>query len=434
MAQVVGKRVPRYDGISHVTGRTVYVDDRSIPGMLHAKVFRSPVVKAKILNINTSKAGKVAGVACVVTHEDVPNNYALNEPVLADEIRYQGQPIAAIAAVDEDTAQEAVEQIEIDVQEYTPVFDPFEAMKPDAPKVRPEGNLYQFGDYSYRPIRLGDVEKAFAEADAIVEGTYRLQNQQHCQLEPHASIVVRGGADRFIVYNMSQAPYLHQGSIASVLGMHPSKVLMVGGTVGGGFGSKNDILVDHVTAVLALKTGKPVKWRWTREEEFIASTCRGAWHLEFKDGIMNDGRIMARKIRTIADVGAYDLLTDYAITKHCGLVAGPYAIPNIWVDGYGVFTNKQVSTSMRGFAVNQGSFACEVQMDRIAQTIGMSPWELRFINALRNGDITATRHVVDSVSLIETMQAAAKEAGIELPLRLLTKSSHQRRTGEGGTR
>lgn len=434
MTKAVGKRVPRYDGLPHVTGRTVFVDDRWLPGMLHARVFRSPVVKAKILNIDTSRAEKIAGVAYVATHKDVPNNHAWDEPVLADEVRYLGQPIVAVAAVDEDTAQEAVEQVEVDFEECIPVFDPFEAMEPDAPKVRPEGNLFQFGKYPYRPVRLGDVERAFAKADTVVEGTYRLQNQQHCQMEPHVSIALMEGVGRITIYTVSQAPYFHQGQIAAALGVHPSKLQMVGGTVGGGFGSKNDIQVDHVTAVLALRTGRPVKWRWTREEEFIASSCRGAWCLDFKDGVMKDGRIVARKVRSIADVGAYDLMTDYAMTKHCALVIGPYAIPNVWVDGYCVFTNKQVSTSMRGFAVNQGSFACEVQMDRVAETIGVDPWQIRFINALRNGDISATRRAVDSVSLIETMQAAAKEAGIELPLHLLTMSSDQRRTGEGGTR
>lgn len=427
MTKVVGERVPRYDGLSHVTGRTVFVDDRSFPGMLHMKVFRSPVVKAKILNIDTSKAEKVAGVAYVATHKDVPNNHAADEPTLADEeVRYLGQPIVAVAAVDEDTAQEAVEQIKVDFKEENPVFDPFEAMKPDAPKVRPEGNVLQFGDYPYRPIRLGDVEKGLAEADTIVEGSYRVQNQQHCQMEPHVSIAMVDGTDRFTICTVSQAPFSHQGQIAGTLGVHPSKVQMVGGTVGGGFGSKNDVLVDHVVAVLALRTGRPVKWRWTREEEFVASTCRGAWHMEFKDGVTKDGRIIARKIRSVYDCGAYDLMTDYVVTKHCSLLAGPYAIPNVWIDGYAIFTNKQVSTSMRGFGVNQASFGSEVQMDRVAEAIGMDPWEIRFINAHRNGDITATRHVVDDVSLIETMKAAAKGAGIELPVRLLTMSSDKR--------
>jgi len=399
--------------------------------MLHVKVFRSPVVKAKILNIDTSKAKKITGVAYVATHADVPNNRAQDEPVLADEIRYLAQPIAAVAAIDEDTAQEAVEQIKVDLEEDIPVLDPLEAMKPDAPKVRPEGNLFMFGKYPYRPIRLGDVEQAFTKADMIVEGTYRTQSQQHCQMEPHASIAMMDGAGRCIIYTMSQAPYLHQGTIAKILGVPSSKVLMICGTVGGGFGAKNDILVDHVVAVLALRTGKPVKWRWTREEEFIASSRRGAWQIDFTDGVMKDGRIIARKIRSIADVGAYDLLTDYAVTKHCGLVSGPYAIPNVWVDGYAVFTNKQVATSMRGFAVNEGTFACEVQMDRVAEAVGVSPWEIRFINAHRNGDITATRHTVDSVSLVETMQAVARRAGVKLPPHLLMMSSNQRRDEEG---
>lgn len=427
MTKIVGQRVPRYDGLAHVTAQTVFVDDRWFPNMLHVRVFRSPVAKAKILNIDTSQAEKVAGVAYVATHQDVPNNHAADEPALADEeVRYLGQPIVAVAAVDEDTAQEAVEQIKLDFKEETPVFDPFEAMKPDAPKVRPEGNLLMVGDSPYRPVRLGDVEKGFAEADTTVEGSYRIPSQQHCQMEPHVSIAMMDGTGRFIVYSVSQAPFFHQGHVAGVLGVHPSKMQMVGGTVGGGFGAKNDVLVDHIAAVMALRTGRPVKWRWTREEEFIASSSRATWHIDIVDGVMKDGRIVARKIRTICDCGAYDLMTDYVMIKHCATVTGPYAIPNVWIDSYAVFTNKQVSTSMRGFGVNPASFADEVQMDRVAKAIGMDPWEIRFINAHRNGDITPTRHVVDDVSLIETMKAAAKAAGIQLPVHLLTMSSDER--------
>ena len=208
--------------------------------------------------------------------------------------------------------------------------------------------------------------------------------------------------------------------------MSLSDVKYIGGTVGGGFGGKNDIHADHVTALLALKTGQPVKWRWTREEEMLYSTYRGAWHINFKDGVKKDGRIVARQVRTIRDAGAYTSLNVYVVDKQCFWISGPYFIPNIYIEGYCVYTNKPPASSMRGFGIAPATFACEVQMDKIASELGMNPWELRFINAYSNGDQTATRRVLDSVYLIETMQTLAKKAGVKLPEKLTAMNSTER--------
>jgi CO/xanthine dehydrogenase Mo-binding subunit len=169
-----------------------------------------------------------------------------------------------------------------------------------------------------------------------------------------------------------------------------------------------------------------VKWRWTREEEFLYSTFRGGWHITIKDGVKKDGRIVARQVRSIRDSGAYTSLNAYVVDKHCYLVSGPYAIPNVYVEGYCVYTNRPPSSSMRGFGITPATFATEVQMNRIATTLGMDPWEIRFINAYRNGDQTATSRVLDSVYLIETMQALAKKVGKKLPEKLLAMTSAER--------
>lgn len=451
--KVVGERVKRYDGLAHVTGETRFVDDIFVPGTLTVKAFRSPVVKGKIRRLDVAAAEGLAGVAGVITHEDVPNNaFGLipDQPVLAaTEVRYKGQPIAAVAAVDEETALEALSLIKVEIDEEKPVFDPLEAMQEEAPKVRPEGNCLKWGDRPFRKIVFGDIEAGFKQADHVVEGTYVHPSLEHAQLEPQCSLAVPEANGKLTIYTVSQAHYFHLGMLAGILHTKPSDlscvcrwagrtrsswrgslglsdIKYVGGTVGGGFGSKNDIHADHVTAILALKTGQPVKWRWTREEEFLYSTFRGAWHITIKDGVKKDGRIVARQVRSIRDSGAYTSLNAYVVDKHCYLVSGPYAIPNVYVEGYCVYTNRPPSSSMRGFGITPATFATEVQMNRIAATLGMDPWEIRFINAYRNGDQTATRRVLDSVYLIETMQALAKKVGKKLPERLLAMTSAER--------
>jgi CO/xanthine dehydrogenase Mo-binding subunit len=415
----VGKRLPRYDGMQHVLGKTRYVNDLRLPGLLHAKAWRSPVPSAWIRRIDTSRAEKLPGVAAVITHQHVPHNrygFAGDYPVLADEeVRYPGQEVAVVAAADVDTAREAVSLIEVDLEERPAVFDPFEAMQPGAPQVTPTGNLLFFGDRPYRPVRKGDVERAFDQADYLVEGEYRTAAQEHCPIETQASIAQTDGMGRTTIYTLTQAVFFNLGTIASILAVPQSQVRMIGGVVGGGFGSKNDPHADHICAVLSLYTGgRPVKWVWTREEEFTSSTVRGAMHMFFKDGVCRDGRIVARKIRSVRDGGAYTLTNDYVVAKHAFGVAGPYNIPNIWVDSYSVFTNKRPTSSMRGFGLYQASFAFDVQMERIAEATGIDPIRLRFVNAVRDGSLSPTQAVLHDCALIEVMQAACERAGIRL--------------------
>jgi CO/xanthine dehydrogenase Mo-binding subunit len=425
----VGKRLPRYDGMQHVMGKTRFVDDIRLPGMLYLKAWRSPVPSAFIRNIDVSQAEKVRGVEIVLTHKHVPNNvYAGESPVLAEtEVRYMGQEVVAVVAGDEDTAQEAVDLVKVDLEEREPVLDPFKAMEPDAPKVRPDGNYLYFGETPYVPIRKGDVEAAFEQADHIVEVSYRTAAQEHSPIETQISIATTDAMGRTHIYTVTQAAFLNQGTIAGILKKPHSYVHMIGGLLGGGFGSKNDPHADPLCAVASLYTdGRPVKWQWTREEEFIASTHRASMHMLFKDGVMSDGRIIARKIRSIRDGGAYPLTNDYVARKHAYGVVGPYNIPNAWVDTYVIFTNKRPTSSMRGFGLYQASFACEAQMEHIAKAIGMDPWRLRFINAVHDGDTSATRATLWNCGLLEVMQIAAQRAGITLDDDLLKMSSASR--------
>ena len=453
--KTVGQRKPKYDGMSHITGETKFVDDIHMPGALMIKAWRSPVSRGTIKSIDTSKAEQMEGVAAVVTYRDVPHNlYGMvpDQPVLVErDIRYKGEPIAAVAAVDEKTAYAALEMIQVDIEELEPVFDPLKAMEPDAPQVRPDGNMFMFGDETFKKVYIGDVDEGFKQADHIIEGSYFYPDHEHTAMEPQVSLVVPDASGRLTIYSVSQARNFHLGMLAGVLKLGQdalqcecvtewsgrtrsswrgktglNRIKMQGTSVGGGFGGKNEIHADHITALLALKTGRPCKWRWTREEEILYSTHRGPWHITFKDGVTNDGRIVARYIRSIHDSGAYIGFNAYAACKLSYFANGPYYVPNLRCEGVAVFTNKPVSSTMRGFAVAPATFAGEVQMDKIAETIGMDPWELRFKNAILKGDQLVTRQVMKDCSMVETMQELARKAGVELPDHLKRMTSEAR--------
>ena len=427
--QYVGKRLPRYDGMQHATGKTRYVGDIQLPGMLHVQAWRSPLSSAVIKSIDVSRARRLRGVVAVITGAEVPVNvYGGEQPVLADkEIRYFGQEVAAVAAEDLETAREAVRRIKVELEEREPVLDPLKAMEPGARKMRPEGNLLLFGDKDHVQIRKGDVESALAKADHIVESYFRTAAQEHSPIETQASIATTDAMGRTHIHTVTQAVFFNQGTIAAILGRPQAAVHMIGGILGGGFGSKNDPHADPICAVLSLYThGRPVKWVWTREEEFVASTHRAATHMWFKDGVMKDGRIIARKIKSVRDGGAYPSTNDYVSRKHAYGVAGPYNIPNVWIDAYAVFTNKRPTSSMRGFGLFQASFAWDVQIERIAEAVGINSWRLRFLNAVHDGDTSATGAVQHNCGLIEVMQTAARRAGIRLDDDLLKMSSGKR--------
>jgi len=425
----VGKRLPRYDGMQHVTAQTRYVGDLSFPGMLHVKAWRSPVASARIKGVDISAAQALPGVVKVITHRDVPNNiygFAKDMPVLAeDEVRYLGQEVAAVAAEDETTARGAVDLIRVDLEEREPVLDPLEAMKPGAPHVAPGGNLVRFGDETVRRIRKGDVDAAFAvDGILVVKGSYRTQGQEHAPIETQVSVARTDAMGRTHIWTVGAAPFFQQPALAGILGKPQSKVHLIAGVVGGAFGGKNDLHADHVCAVLSLYTnGRPVRWRWTREEEMRASTCRGAMHISFEDAVTPEGRIVGRKVRSVRDGGAYTLSNDYVVSKHAFGVTGPYDVPNVRVDAYAVLTNKRPASSMRGFGLYQASFAEQVQMERVADRLGLDPWRVRLINAVRDGDTTSTGTTLASCGLIEVLRALADRTGRSLDPDLASLSS-----------
>src|SRR5213080_241354 len=423
--KAVGARLPRYDGVAHVTGRTQYVDDVRVRGTLWTKALRSPHHRAAIKKLDTSKAEGLPGVRAIVTHEDVPKNVyghlealgiPADEPLLAvDEVRYKGQPIAAVAADDEDIAREAVALIEIEYEEREPFFDMRNAMDSDWPNIHQWGPVYpHFGPHNHRRVRKGDIDAAFDKADAIVEGVYRPQAIEHCPIEPQTALVVPEPNGRLTIHSCTQAMYFSMGVVAAHLEWPLNKLKFVGGTVGGGFGGKVDTASETISALLALKAKRAVKWRWTREEEFLASSTRAAWHIEIADAVTSDGWILGRRMLTLHDSGAYARFSPYGVTKHAFHHSGAYTIPNLHFDGFVCFTNRVPSTAMRGFGVTSVSFAVETHLTRVADVIGIDPWQLRLKNANRIGDTSGNGVTLKDPSTVPVTLAAAERIGVEL--------------------
>ncbi len=438
--KAVGARVPRYDGLAHVTGRSQYVDDVRVHGTLWTKAVRSPHHHAGIVSIDTAKAEGMPGVHAVITAADVPHNVyghlealgvPADEPLLADgEVRWKGQVVAAVAADSEVAAQAAADAVEVVYEEREPVFDVRTACDPDAPSIHHWGSVYpHFGPHNHRRVRKGDVDRAFADADLIVEGVYRPQAIEHVPLETQVSLVVPEPSGRLTIYTCTQAMYFSMGVVAAHLEWPLSKLKLVGGTVGGGFGGKVDTATETICALLAIKAQRPVKWRFTREEEFLASSTRAPWHVEIQDAVSQDGWLLGRRTLTLHDSGAYSRFSPYGLTKHAFHHTGAYTIPNVRFDGFVVFTNRVPTTAMRGFGVTSVSLAVELHMDRIAEQLGMDPMELRLKNANRIGDTTGNRVVMHDPSTVAVTLAAADAVGYELGDEYRQMSA-QRRAGE----
>ncbi len=440
---IVGQSVKRRDGIGHVTGQTQYVDDVFYTNMLWLKMVRSPISRGIIHGIDTSKAEAFPGVVAVITAKDVPNNWYTilcligvepnDEPVLAhEEVMYIGEPICAIVAETEAIAAEAAALVKLDIEELPPVLDLEFAISPDAPAIKKWGNnTFMYDGYTHRKLRFGDFETAIQQADHVIEGTYSLSPIEHAPIETHCCVVKPEPDGRLTVHSNTQALYFTMDNTAIILQVPSQRLHMIGGTVGGGFGGKVDVITEPITCIAAMKTGRPVKWRWTREEEMRKSSTRAGVRMQYTDGVMNDGRIIARKVRSLEDSGAYHRHSPYGVQKHMANLPGPYTIPNVWVDAYCVYTNRQPSSAMRGFGVTEATFAVECQMERIARTIGIDSWEIRLINAYRNGQMRPVRKVVEDATLIETIQAAAELIGYDLPAHLKAMNSDDY-AGNGG--
>ncbi len=412
----VGTSTPRRDAISHVTGRTVYFEDGTFPGMLHLKMVRSPHHHARILGIDFSEAEKTPGFVRVITHRDVPSNYYTilrligiepnDEPVLADDrVVYWGEPIAAILAESPQAAAIAASSVKVEFEPLDAVFDVEEALKPGAPIVTRQGfNYFRYEGHHCRRVRFGDVDQGFASADLIIERRWDTSPIEHAPMETTGCIAKPDGDGRFTVYTNTQALYFSLDNTALILGIPAGRLHFVGGTVGGGFGGKVDVIVEPIATLGAMLTSRPVKFVYTREEEMRISSTRAAERFYIKDGVMRDGRIVARQITLYVDAGAYSRHSPYGTTK----------------------ANRQPSSAMRGFGVTLGDFAIESQMDVIAHELRIDPLRLRLINAYRDGDMKAHRKRVEGAALVEVIQKAAELVEQRLDPDLAAMSSARR--------
>jgi CO/xanthine dehydrogenase Mo-binding subunit len=425
--KAVGASQHRSDIAGHVTGGTQFYADRNPRGMLYVKMVRSPYHHARIRRVDVSAALSAPGVVRILGHDDVPANiYTIlrliqvepnDEPVLAvDKVRFQGEPVLAVVAESEAAARAAVAKVEVDYEELPAVFDVEEALKPGAPLVNEYHghNFFTYEGHPFRRVRHGDVQKAFATADHVIEERYQSSPIEHAPLETTGCIVVPEANGRLTCYSDTQALFFTLDNAALILNVPFQKLRMIGGTVGGGFGGKVDVIVEPIAMLAAMLTNRPVKYAYTREEEMQVSSPRAAERVYIKDGVMQDGRIVARQIRLYVDAGAYSRHSPYGTTKAAAHMPGPYTIPNVHVDCHCVYTNRTPSSAMRGFGVTIADFALEVQMDKLARLVGKDPIELRLINAYRDGDLKAHGKVTDGAALVETMQAAADLAGWRL--------------------
>ena len=408
----IGRSIPRKDGRGKVTGETKFFSDMTLPNMLHAKVARSKYPHAKIRKINVEKAKDLPGVVTVLTHKDVPglNGFGIllpDQPVLCfDKVRYLGDAIAVVAAEDPEAAARAVEAVEVEYEPLPVVSDPIEAMKPDAPKVHEKGNILRRAT-----VRVGNVDEAFREAAVIVENTYRTGRQMHMYLETEAGIGMLDEKGRLVLYVGGQSPYRDQMQISRALGIKPEKIRVISTPVGGAFGAKEENTVQIHLAMLALKTRRPVKMVWTREESGIAGIKRHPMIVTTKTGADGHGMITANQVRIVADTGAYASLgptvLDVAVENSCG----PYRIPNIDIDAYSVYTNNGVAGAFRGFGAPQVNFAIESNVDVIAEKLGLDKLDIRKANVVREGDIGPFGYkIVGSVGIYETLQRAERSS------------------------
>ena len=412
----IGSNVRRLDAPGKVTGALRYAGDMTMPNMLHMQVLRSPHPHAKIISIDTSEAETLPGVEGVITSADVPGKdgfgvFVHDQPVMArDKVRYVGEAVAAVAAEDLETAKQAVRLIKVVYQEIPAVFTPHEALLEGAPVVHDYApdNLVK-----HIPIHKGDIEKGFAEADLIIENTYQTQPVEHAYLEPEAGLAFVDADGVVTIHSPSQNITHHRHMLSDILALPINKVRMIMSPVGGGFGGKEDMIYQGMLAIMTIKTGYPVRLVFTREESIVVTAKRHPAHITYKMGVTNEGRITATEIKAISDGGAYGMSTEGVMRKMAILGPGPYDIPNVNIDTYGYYTNNTPSGAFRTFGAMQSQFSTESQMDICAERLGIDPFELRKINAMRPESLTHTQQKLDRASYLQVLEAAKEGAGWE---------------------
>lgn len=433
---LIGKSVRRLDYETKVTGRAQYLADMSVPGMCHGKILRSPYPHARIIKIDASQALKVPGVVAVLTRDDILHDQGIEPfygPVFKDQtivavetVRHVGDPVAAVAALSVDAAEEALKLIRVDYQELPAVLSVEDSLKPGATLVHESVKLPAsgFADLAeLKPVegtnvcthfRLtrGDIDKGFAEADHIFEDTFTLPATQHSFLETHACIASVEPGGRITVWATTQNPFVVRTQLANIFKVPVSRVRVIVPYLGGGYGGKVYPKVEPITVALARKAGRPVRVVLTREEVFYTITKHAAV-IRMKTGVKKNGMLVARECEIHLDTGAYAEIGPRVAKKSGYTAAGPYKIPNLKIDSYSVYTNKPPAGAFRGFGVSQSAWAVESQMDIIAAALKRDPLELRKQNGYDEGDKFVTEETLRAVGLKECLDQVARSIGWE---------------------
>ncbi len=413
---IVGKDVPRNDAEAKARGTALYTDDLRLPGMLFGRILRSPLAHARIKHIDVSRAAGLSGVKCVITGEDTPKikygNWRLfpdtqdEYPLAVDKVRFIGDEVAAVAAVDADIAEEALGLIQVEYEELPGVFDTDASTREGAPVIHD----YCPSNISVnRKIQYGDIEKGFAESDYVREDIFDVHAVSHAYLEPCAALAQADQDGRITLWTSTQTPYIVQCLLASTLGMRENDIRVIKPFVGGAFGGKMELRTwEFCAALMAKKTGRPVKFTLSREEEFLAGRRRHPMRLHSRIGFKKDGTLMAKDLRIRLDGGAYNAMGPTA-TFLCGnFGAMLYRYPNYRFMGEHVYTNKPPASAMRGFGAPQSLYATEMQMSMAAEELGIDPVEIRLKNAQVSGDKIPDVATISSCGFIESIEKVAE--------------------------
>jgi len=410
--QVVGKPEPKVDAVKLAQGKPTFTADINLHGMLHAKVLHSPHAHARIKKIDASKAKALPGVAAVLTWQDIPrvvySTAGQSDPIpgpldsfsLDHKVRFVGDRAAFVAAETPEIAEAALKLIDVDYEILPALLDSVDAMKPGVPRLHDEPEYVNFADSD--PTRnlaakiridIGNVEKGFAEADEIFEAEYAVPKVQQASIEPHVTVTYWDEDDRLVIRTSTQVPFHVRRQLAPVLGLPVKRIRVIKPRIGGGFGGKQEVLMEDVAAHLTIATGRPVIYEYNREEEFIAARSRHPMRIWMKTGVKRDGTLTANEMRILSDTGAYGChaltVTGNTGQKAMALYVGDNEYrqsPNIRFHADVVYTNTPPSGAYRGYGVPQGFWAVERHMEKIARALGLDPLEFRLKNAIRPGE------------------------------------------------
>ena len=426
----IGRPVGRAEGPAKVTGQAMFPADVNLPGTLVGKCLRSPFPYAKIVSIDPNSvavARQVPGVHAVLTADDIPSHLVgrmlRDMPILArDVVRFAGQKVVAVAAENDDIAEEALNLIQIKYEEMEPILDPSDSIKPGAPVLHPG-----FADYAGTPDgpqaypnaaghgswSHGDVEQGFAEADLILEHSFKTNHQHQAYIEPHASVVFLDDTGRVQAWVNSKMPFQVRQQLSEGIDMPAGRIRVNPTTIGGDFGGKGGFMDTHLGFWLSKTTGRPVRMTMTYIEELMAGNPRHPAVMTFKTGVKKDGTITARQAHLVYDSGGYAAFKPQRGVTYGQRCLGPYKIPHGQIDSYVVYTNQVPCGSMRAPGDPQSIFAAEVQMDLIARELGMDPLEFRQKNLVQDGDASPLGHRWQNIMGMRTLDAAVKEAGYQ---------------------